>query len=129
MQVGASALRHRRSKLCIERQKRVLMKEKCNKTNKKSQSNLGGAVLPPLMQRIHSHDACASRAIRTDELAVSQCDHQCTHNTQHAKFSTPHAENVCTTSCAMSTADESNHPAAGTLHPHRSAAQPAMLWQ
>jgi len=26
---------------------------------------------------------------------------------------------VCATICAMSTADESNHSAAGTLHPHR----------
>ena len=39
----------------------------------------------------------------------------------------PHAKNalarfVCYTSCAIPTADESNHSAAGTLHPHCNAA-------
>jgi len=28
---------------------------------------------------------------------------------------------TCAASCAVPTADESNHSAAGTLHPHRSA--------
>ena len=47
---------------------------------------------------------------------------------RHPSRQRMHSPASCAISCAMPTADESSHSAAGTLHPHRSATCVLLLW-